>query len=203
LASDNKKLYIFTPFMKVIYAATSRPDKPYEKDGKPMFKVIMDPTPEDVKNLQDTIKKLIGNYEFKARVPKLGISKAEADGKITVRPVSLFKPVIFDMKNQPLQKPVWDEDAEEYTNWKDDLRLGSGSVVRCYCELNPYEKGVSLRLLAIQVKELVEWESKGGHGGSPFEAGEGYSKDNGSPFEDGANEYQKDEDNSYQSALDI
>ena len=159
------KLYINTPFLKVIFAATSRPDKPFEEGAKALYKVILEAPERELEEFIAQIKALIPEHKFKTKNPKIGFSKSE-DGVITIRPSSAYKPTIFDMKNKKLQAPTFDKETGEYTNWKDDLRLGSGSIVRVSCLLNPHDKGVGLQMNAIQVKELVEWESKGG--GSPF-----------------------------------
>ena len=184
------KLYINTPFLKVIYACTSRPDKPFEEGAKALYKVILDPE-DKLEAFIAEIKALIPDHKFKTKAPKIGFSKSE-EGVITIRPSSAYKPTIFDMKGKKIQAPIFDKTTGEYTNWKDDVRLGSGSIVRCNCLLNPHDKGVGLQLSAIQVKTLVEWESTGG--GSPF----GEAAPEESPF----SETQADEANGA-SALDI
>lgn len=161
----SKKLYINTPFLKVLFAATSRPDKPFEEGARALYKVILEVDDETLNKFVEEIKELIPDHKFKIKNPKIGFSKSE-EGVITIRPSSAYKPTIFDMKGKKLQGPIFDKETGEYTNWKDDLRLGSGSIVRANCLLNPHDKGVGLQLNAIQVKELVEWESKGGS--SPF-----------------------------------
>ena len=169
------KLYINTPFLKVLFAYTSKPDTPYEEGAKALYKVILDVNDEQLKAFVAEIQALIPDHKFKGKSPKIGFSKSD-EGVITIRPSSAYKPTIFDMKGKKIQAPTFDKATGEYTNWKDDVRLGSGSIVRCNCLLNPHEKGVGLQLNAIQVKELVEWESKGG--GSPF----GDSAPEDSPF---------------------
>jgi len=199
------KLYINTPFLPVLAAWTSKPDKPYEpfdKDGKPnrpSYKVKLDITEDQLAAFTAKIRELIGDHTFpKTRNPKLGYSKAESDGKITLVPASAYKPMIFDMRKNKIQDPIYDEETGLYTNWKNDLRLGAGSIVSCACTLNLYDKGVSLQLNAIQVKKLVEWQSKGG--ASAFDVGEGYTADGDVPL--ASDEEEGDTDNGG-SALDI
>ena len=159
------KLYINTPFLKVLYACTSKPDKPFEEGAKALYKVILDAPARELEAFIEEIKVLIPEHKFKTKSPKIGFSKSE-EGVITIRPSSAYKPTIFDIKGKKIQAPIFDKATGEYTNWKDDVRLGKDSIVRCNCLLNPHDKGVGLQLTAIQVKTLVEWESTGG--GSPF-----------------------------------
>ena len=159
------KLYINTPFLKVLAAHTNRPDKPFKPGSKSLYKVILEAPARELDAFIAEIKALIPDHKFSIKKPKIGFSKSE-EGVITIRPSSMYKPTIFDMKGKKIQAPIFDKATGKYTNWKDDVRLGAGSIVRCNCLLNPHDEGVGLQLTAIQVKELVEWESKGG--GSPF-----------------------------------
>lgn len=181
------KLYITTPFMKVISAYTIWPDKPYTefnqagKKNEPQYKIVFDPTPDDLVKIEADIREKIGPMTFKVKKPKLGVSISKSDGIKTVRPASKYKPVIFDMKNGKLQDPKFNEADGTYAKDMNEPKIAAGTVARAFCQLNPYEEGVSLQLISIQVKTLVEWEGKGG-GSSPFEEGEGYTSENDSPF---------------------
>ena len=171
---------ITTPFLKVVWAYTSKPDRPIEEGKAPQYKVNLAIDKAELDKFVAEIKDKLSDYKFTSKKLKWGYSERETGFELS--PHSNFKPTIFDMKNQKIQTPVFDKETEEYTNWKDDVKLGAGSVVRAYCELFPYKKGVnegvSLRLLSLQVKELVEWERRGGS--SPFGASE--EPDEDTPF---------------------
>lgn len=86
-----------------------------------------------------------------------------------------FKPAIFDAAGQPLK----------------DVRLGGGSKVKVAYELRKFYTalvgaGVQLRLRAVQVLDLVEYEGGGTAGSFGFESEEGYqAQSKGSPFAGG------------------
>ena len=175
------KHYIFTPFAPVLWASLLVP-KAYSEADKEKYEIKLGATPEQIKQFVEDIKKMIGPVPFKVKSPVIGISVSKA-GEVTIKAASLYKPAIFDMKNNKLEDP----------------KVGNESIARAYCELNVHDKGVGLRLLQVQIKELKEYESRT-IGASAFDEGEGY-EGKASAFGDAT---EGDEpDSSGGSALDI
>lgn len=160
------KQYILTPFAPVVAAYTSKPDKPYDDNGEPMYKIRLDPTPEDLAAFRAEMAKIAAGHTFKAKAPKLGVSISQSDGKVTLLPSSKFKPLIFDCQNNKL----------------DDPKIGAGTIARAYCQLNVHDKGIGLQLVQVQVKKLVEWQGSGGDGKSAFGETDGEPVGTGSAF---------------------
>ena len=124
-----------------------------------------------------------GEIEFNFKLKASGTTK---DGKKFTQ-----RPVVVDAKGHPVLK------FDQYKNvLNNDFSIGNGSKCKVAFEVNPYMTpatkvaGVSLRLRAVQVVELIEF---GGGGNFGFEEEEGfeYKDDNfgtststGSPFAD-------------------
>jgi hypothetical protein len=148
--------------MPVIWASTAKPSKPYKEfndkgePNKPMYELQLDPTPEQVEVWVEKVKAAAGDFIFKTKKPKFGISIAEdEDETVTIRAKSQYKPVVVDAKNNPLLDP----------------KIGVGSIVRAMVILNIYDKGVALTLQKIQIKKLVEFVAASGSG---FDETDGY-----------------------------
>lgn len=107
--------------------------------------------------------------KIKAIADALGVDKLpfgplktkDSEGKIVVdndtivfSAKSKFKPTIFASDGRT-----------EVTNMKD--RIGAGSNIRVYCELFPYDTGISLQMKQVQVIDLVSSNA------SAFDAMEG------------------------------
>ena len=153
------KQYIMTPFAPVVWASTNKPSKPYEEGAEPMYELRLLPTPEQVTKFKADIMAMIGNVAFEGKKPRIGVSVSE-DGVVTILAKSKYKPTVFDAKNNQLV----------------GARIGKGSIVRAECELNVWKKGVGLRLISIQVKELAEYAAADPDAPrqSRFEATDGY-----------------------------
>lgn len=88
--------------------------------------------------------------------------KMNATGKTKAGEVFTRQPAIFDAAGQPAK----------------GLRIGGGSTIRVSYELNPFYvpangAGVSLRLYAVQVIELVEFGGNAGYFGFESEEQDG------------------------------
>jgi hypothetical protein len=162
MASKPKKIFMTTDFMPVIWAATNKAAKPYKEfndkgePNKPMFELKLGPTDEQVEAWVAKVKEAAGNFSFKTKKPKWGISVAEdEDETVTLHAKSQYKPTVVDAKNNPLLDP----------------KIGKGSIVRAMVILNIYDKGVALTLQKIQIKKLVEYEASSG---TDFDETDGY-----------------------------
>jgi hypothetical protein len=166
------KKFLMTPFGEVTWASTVRPSKPYSEKNdkgelnKDTYQLRLKLSDADLKAWQELVKETWGPAQFKTKNPKFGIARQES-GEINVFANSIYKPNVFDMKNNKLEDP----------------KIANGTIARMNVLLGINEKGISLRLKDIQVKRLVEWESSGGS--SPFETGDGYEGEGSSPFAGG------------------
>jgi len=177
------KIYLTTPFLEVKWSALNKPAKPLDEGKEPKYSIRFNVDDDTIKAHVAAVKKLVGDVKFpKTKVPAWGIAKSE-EGVITILATSKYKPAIFDMKNNKLEDP----------------KVGNGTIARAACELYIHEKGVSLTVNSIQIKKLVEYEGQSGK--SPFDTGEGYEAEGGSPFST-SDEAEGDSDNGG-SALDI
>lgn len=154
-----KKQYILLPAGIANYPHISTADTTGKyADGKFKTKVNV-----PVAEAQETMNKI------KAIADALGVEKLpfgplntkDSDGKvqtdndtIVFSCKSKFKPTIFAADGKT-----------EVTNMKE--RIGAGSKIRIYCELWPYDTGVSLQMKQVQVIDLVSGNS------SAFDAMEG------------------------------
>lgn len=140
-----ERIFLTTDWLPVHFAAVTTPMKNSYKGeaAKPEYVLVLDPSEDQARMWMAEVKDKIGNVDFKSKKPKLGVSVREEDDKVLIRATTFYKPDIYDTHNQKL----------------DDPKIGKGSIVRANVSLNIYDKGVSLTLHQIQVKELVEWEA--------------------------------------------
>lgn len=193
MAIKPKKIYVTTPWGIASHVYTAKADlyqgtpRPGDKPAVPKFKINYKPTDGDLEKFKTEMRVHADALGFAGKKKaKLGVKETEEDGIESLCPTSQFKPLVFDSKNNPIG---------------DEARLGPGSVVRTRCEVFKHEKGIGLRLLQVQVKQLVAYS--GGEQSSGFDTEEGgYESEGGSgfrnePSEDTGEEYTGD------SALDI
>lgn len=86
--------------------------------------------------------------------------KTDDEGEVTFKASSKYKPLIVDSKNK---------------NVPESARIGGGTKARLIVAFNSYEGRLSLYLNQVQIKELVEWESKAQQ--SQFDETDGYEAD--------------------------
>ena len=133
-----KTLQFTTPIGVARYPHITRPDVGGEySDGKYKVELVLEPSEiADLKKQLVAYAKDLGvtnkNYKFPFR---------EKDGVEAVVMKSAYKPLVSDAKRNKIG---------------DDVAVGAGSRIRCIVEAYNYDKGLSLRLKAVQVVELVE-----------------------------------------------
>ena len=138
------KQNIVTDFGKAIYPSiTEVDDKGQFPTGK--FKTYLELTPESMATFKATVEKIAKGETFKVKNPKMPFKTVTfKDGSTTevVVATSKFKPIIVDGLKKPL---------------KDGTSIGGGSIIRIAVEPYNYDKGLSLRLKKVQVKELITY----------------------------------------------
>jgi len=165
-----------TPRGIAVYPRLSTPDTKFNKDGLYTIRVRLDQEQVEVQKFLTAMTQQHKEAVDKARseLPKakqksmkiadLPWKKDEAEdgtesivmnfkmlSKITSKKTGeswTQRPAVFDAAGKPLAK---------------ELRVGGGSVVKVAFEVNPFYTGalgagLSLRLKAVQVLELVEWQ---------------------------------------------
>lgn len=136
---------IMTSFGTAMYPHISKPDTDGKyADNKYKTKLVL--SDADYKRFIDDLKKVVGTIPKGYKVPY----KEDDDGKKIITAKSNYAPAVFDMRNNKLSE---------------DEFVGGGSVIRIAVEPYDYEKGISLRLKQVQVKER-----QGGGGSSVFDA---------------------------------
>lgn len=174
---SQKAQHITTPIGIASYPYLTRPDTKFDSDGEYRVGLILPAS--DAKSLMKTINEAIKDSVEKAKkdnpqkAKKIQAAKApysevtdeegnetgevqfnfKMKAKITPRnggePFEV-RPALFDAKGKPLPKTV---------------KIGGGSKVKVCAELSPYftdlvGAGISLRLKAVQVIELVEYNGQ-------------------------------------------
>lgn len=94
------------------------------------------------------------------KLPFAPLKTKDSDGKVTVDNDT----IVFSAKSK-FKPMIFSAGGKEVTNMKD--RIGAGSTIRLYCELWPYDTGVSLQMKQVQVIDLVSSNA------SAFDAVEG------------------------------
>lgn len=145
---------------------------------KAKFKTGIELPKANMEKLKEAVKAWAATEKFEAKKPAMPWKfLTDKEGNDTEREIvsasRSWRPLIVDAGNKRIPDATLDNG---------DFRIGGGTKARVSVEYFNYGKGVSLRLQAVQITELV----KGGDD-SPFGAEEGgYSfgeeKDEGSPF---------------------
>lgn len=191
-----------TPAGIAQYPYLSKPDTKFNPDGEYKLKLeIPGDAAQDIVTFLDEqielaqakakkenpgkkIKEGSSPYEVNEDTGKVAVS-FKLKAKVTPKNGDPFeqKPAIFDAKGKPLQ----------------DAKVGGGSKVKVAYELVPYYTaiagaGVSLRLKAVQVIDLVEYS--GGAGADAFGFGEedGYEAEDNSAAGNGFSSEESEED---------
>jgi Protein of unknown function (DUF2815) len=159
-----------TPFGTLRYPKVSEPDTRGEyADGK--FKTDIVFSDADYAIVEKAIKAAAKELMPDAKSLKLPLYTEWEEGK-GIRLKSGYRPAVFDTKNVKLAETVL---------------IGGGTVARIAAVIFPYtkgaNKGISIRLGKVQVKELVEY--KGGADSSPFDTVEdGFSAEGSEAADD-------------------
>lgn len=133
-----KKLQFTTPIGVARFPHITRPDVGGEySDGKYKVELILEPSEiVDLKKQLAAYAKDIGVTNKNYKLPF-----KEKEGMETLVMKSALKPLVTDTKRNKIG---------------DDIAVGAGSRIRCIVEAFNYDKGLALRLKAVQVVELVE-----------------------------------------------
>jgi len=153
---EKKRERKVTPIGEAKWAHLHKPKAPYKDKGDPKYQidVVFDPkTPEWntwAKNLSEAVKKIGGKQ---SPLKKELDDNDEPTGRyyVTFKTSDKFKPSVFDKGGHLLQ----------------DVKIGNGSKVRVAYLENEYESfggGINLYLNAVQVMELLEFQSMSASG---------------------------------------
>jgi hypothetical protein len=174
-----KNTQTISPVGKALWTSLTKPDTKYNEAG--IYQVKLEVTGDDAQSLSaflDTklqesiaeakkdnqgkrIKEASAPYQWTDDNTLVVTFKMKASGKKQSGEAWTRKPALFDAKGKPLVGEV---------------RVGSGSMLAVSYTPTPFYTtligaGVSLRLNAVQIVELVEYE--GGSGLATFESHEG------------------------------
>ena len=195
---------LFTPVGEAVYPhLTGEPDKKFDSAG--VFKTNLRLARDEAEDFIETLEEIRDTFaeEARAKDPKLkkftiaDVFEEDLDDEGEETGMVVFK---SKMKAHVETKSgkEWDQRPRIFDSANnlldgETLKLGGGSKIRLQVEAVPYamasskQIGVSLRLRAVQIVELVEFG-----GGSPFdtfEGGEVVEQDSApaddSPFDEG------------------
>lgn len=148
------KLYITTPFGVAKYPKLDKKDTYQGKETSFNCTLLLDAA--SFAKFKEEFDAKIEGERFSVKKPKLPFKRGEdeEEGLFLLKASSNYKPSVFDSKKQELPA---------------DVKVGGGSEVRMSCEISIYKdrSGISLRLNAVQVKKLVEYQ--GGGSASAFD----------------------------------
>lgn len=192
---SNKKQVFLTPKGIALYPWLTTPDKQFNPEGDYKVELKLDPNDPEVEKFIDGLADDVKAYfteaakkdKAKAGLAKTARVPVHADverdtgqetGLVVVKFKSGFKPGLFDSMGSPIV---------------DDIRIGSGSIIRVAFSKNFYDAfggGMNLYLQQVQIIKFVEYNARGV---SAFDAVEGgFQADQPAPAEEfGGN---KDED---------
>lgn len=144
---ERRKYRVFTSFTPAKFPYLNRPDTHFDREkGVYSVHLVMDPARPScarfIARIEKIAKTTVGDG---ATIPiKDDLCYGAPTGLKLVKFVSRYPPKIVDMAQKPL-----------------DAEIGAGSVIRVIAIANIYhgkggKSGVTLRLVAVQVKKLVE-----------------------------------------------
>lgn len=150
MAEKEKRERKVTPIGLAKWAHLHKPKSPYKDKGEPKYQIDIVFDPKDLawnawaKELTESVKKAGEQSPIKKELD----DNDEPTGKyyVTFKTSDKFKPNVFDKHGQPLT----------------DAKIGNGSKVRISYMENEYKAfggGINLYLNAVQVIELVEFQS--------------------------------------------
>ena len=180
MSKTNKRPRYVTPAGIAQYPYLTTPDTKFNPDGDYKVNLEIDPT-EITTFLDEQLEASIAaakkeNPSKKIKEGDAPYSVNEETGKVTLRFKLKAKvhpkngesfdqsPALFDAKGKPLSK---------------DIKIGGGSKMKVSYEILPYYTaiagaGISLRLKAVQVIDLVEYSSGGSGESYGFGKEDGY-----------------------------
>lgn len=129
-----KNPIITTPYGIANYPHLNRPDTE-GKFASGKYSTKLNLTKEAMAKFQAEFEKAVGKIPKGYKVPW-----GEKDGQLFLNAKSAYQPKIEMVDGSSL-------DGEQY--------VGGGSTIKLACEIYDYDKGYSLRLKAVKVKELV------------------------------------------------
>jgi hypothetical protein len=157
------KLY-YTPAGTAVFPHITEADTRGDFADK-KFKTSLALSEADLKKVKADVAAWAKTQKFKVKEPKFPFKivkgKDGAEDREVLFAKQAWRPLVYDAKNLKLPDSALD-----------NMRVGGGSTIRLGVEFYNYDKGVSLRLRAVQIIELVQ----GGGGEADFgEAEGGYS----------------------------
>ena len=169
------------------YPWLNKPNTKFNEDGDYQTNLILDPSNEAHQAFVDMLEEeyqgalLDIQKERKLKKIKEGtkpfslVEEGKNEGMYRIR--FRQKAIVRPRNGDPFEQKVRIFDAAKKLT---DAKVGSGSKIKVAFEIVPYfnaaaGSGISLRLKAVQVLELVEY----GDGDYGFEVEEGYTSDNG------------------------
>jgi hypothetical protein len=166
-----------TPTGVAAYAWLDKPDTKFDDEGKYKITLVLPKDGEGNKEFAETLIEAhekcgghAGNCPVKDGDKPLGKAdapKEEFQGSFLVNAKSKFKPKFVDAKKVPLPE---------------NIRIMSGDVVRAAFTRFDFDRGMSLRLAAVQ---LIEKRSTGADASGAFDEVEGFTvEDAGDAFGD-------------------
>lgn len=183
---SNKKPMFLTPQGIALYPWLTTPDKQFNPEGDYKVELKLDPNDPEVEKFIDGLADDVKAYfteaakkdKSKAGLAKTARVPVHADverdtgqetGLVVVKFKSGFKPGLFDSMGSPIV---------------DDIKVGSGSIIRVAFTKNFYDAfggGMNLYLQQVQIIKFVEYNARGV---SAFDAVEGgYQADQPEPAE--------------------
>lgn len=207
--SKEKREILRTPAGVAKYPRLGSPDTKYKAEGEYKITLVLDRS-------EDGVEEFIESIEA-AEAESVKAALAKGKGKKPKKADSPIKPHIDDDGNEVEGKVEVSfkmkasGTREDGTEWSQrpavvdakkrptDAKVGAGSTVKVAYELSPYftpalGAGVSLRLKAVQVIDLVEY-SGGGNSAAAFDEEDGYETTEESVEDsDGAEEEESVED---------
>lgn len=185
----SKRPTFITPKGVAKYPWLTIPSTQFNPDGDYKVDLVLDPSDpaveaflsgldEDVKTYFSELAKKDkkkSNLAKTAKVPytsESDPSTGQDTGMVVVKFKSGYKPALFDSKRQPITD--------------DDIKVGSGSIIKVAFTKNFYEGfggGMNLYLQQVQIIKLVEYNAKG-EPAAGFDEEEGFEADQPPPKEE-------------------
>lgn len=188
-----------TPRGVAVYPHLHAPDYEFDSAGVFSTKLRLDTSRPEVQKWMKRVKRLYKEYakEHGLKVKKSGLpwtEDSENEGSILVN--CKMKHQVSPRNSEPFTQVPVIVDAKR-TKLDETPAIGGGSELKLAGQLNGYGGfggGVSIRLKAVQVLELVEWEQDFG-----FDEEDGFATDGdddpfGPPVDDDEDEDDEDDD---------
>lgn len=196
-----------TPKGTAQYPYLTKPDTKFNPDGE--YKVNLELNAEDASEIMSFLDEQLAESIAKAKKENAGKKIKEGDvpysvdedsGKVTLR--FKLKAKVTPKNGEPFEQRVaiFDAKGKPIT---DEIKIGGGTQMKVSYEVMPYYTsmvgaGISLRVRAVQIIELVEFSSAGA-GAYGFGSEDGYEAEESATntnneFKDETNDNEETED---------